>query len=42
VQGVVQFGELRGLGAGANAVDPVTKRARYSRSFVIDVRLLPL
>lgn len=38
----VQFYELRNMGAGANSLDPVTKRARYSRTFSIDVRLLAL
>lgn len=41
VDGVIFYG-LRSMGGGLNAADSVTKRARYSRTFVIDSRLTPL
>lgn len=42
VQGAVTFYGLRTLGGGSNTEDPVTKRVRYTRTFVIDARLTPL
>jgi hypothetical protein len=42
VQGGITFYGLRTMGAGQNREDTVTKRCRYTRTFVIDSRLTPI